>query len=252
MIDIHSHILPGLDDGPANWDETISMCKRALSDGIHTIVATPHRRLDRFPFSKEAVLTKVKTLNEILSSNPETQGLKILPGSEIYLEADILKIIYRGDIIFVGNRQPNSTTGVVRYFLLELLDPFVPSPLLKIVSKLVDKSIIPIIAHPERNSMIRRNGSILKELVDAGGLSQVTASSITGGFGRKIRKYVEGLFACNLVHVIATDAHSKTGRPPLLSKAVSEAGKKTGLEKARMMVTTVPGAIINGRKLETG
>jgi len=106
------------------------------------------------------------------------------------------------------------------------------------------------LSHPERNAMIQRNSKLLYKLIQAGALSQVTAMSITGEFGRDIQKFTKKLTHKDLVHIIASDAHSKDRRPPVLSRAVEATAKIIGSERAEMMVKEIPQAVIEGRKVE--
>ena len=284
MIDIHSHILPHLDDGAKDWNESLEMCEIALQDGIHTIVATPHMKPGVYLPTKELIFSKVKELNQRIrheargtrqeskrpNSHPSPHTsrlthhvprtsplvLTILPGADTYFQPDILRQIEEGNALFLGEHgnpmNPMNSTNTMnffRYLLLELPDYFLFPQVKELIKELRSKHIVPILSHPERNSMIQRNKNILKELIQAGALSQVTAMSLTGEFGKDIKKFSKTLLSHNLVHLIASDSHSKDRRPPILSPAVAEAAKVIGRDKAEMMVKDTPQAIIEGKEV---
>ncbi len=277
MIDLHCHILPELDDGAKDWDESLAMCLIALKDGIHTIVATPHIKPGIYSPKKELILSKTKELNRLLkdkinsinstnsmnSKNPVT--LKILPGADIYFQPEIFNQLKEGTALFLGQpidldwaepknpmnpKNSRNSMNYFRYVLLELTDYFLFPQVKELIKELKGKGIIPILSHPERNMVIQRNSKLLYELIQAGALSQVTAMSVTGEFGREIQKITKKLITKDLVHIIASDAHSKDRRPPILSRAVKEAAKMIGTERAEMMVKEIPQAVLEGRMIE--
>ena len=276
MIDLHAHILPDLDDGARDWDETLAMCTLARDDGIHTIVATPHIKPGVYSPSRALIFKKVAELNARLtahrSSLPSSgvksetlevtphdsrftvHALTVLPGADNSFEPDILRQIENGVALTIGADflSPNSlpSTDIFRYVLLELSDYFLFPQVKDCIRKLREKNIVPILSHPERNAMIQKNYKLLGELIQAGALSQVTAMSVTGEFGKEIKKLTRTLIKKNLVHIIATDAHSKDQRPPILSRAVSEAADLIGSEKAASMVQGIPQAIIKGKEID--
>jgi len=137
----------------------------------------------------------------------------------------------------------------LRYVLLELSDYFLLPQVKDLIRKLREKNIVPVLSHPERIAMIQKNHKLLHELIQAGALSQVTAMSITGEFGKEIKKLTRTLIRKNLAHVIASDSHSKDRRPPILSQAVSEVADLIGSDKAELMVQGIPRAIIEGKEV---
>jgi protein-tyrosine phosphatase len=273
MIDLHTHILPDLDDGAKDWQETLDMCAIALNDGIHTIVATPHVKRGMYTPTKELILSKVVELNSRLtlhasrftpspsSVNRQALGvtsdtsrftlhaLTVLPGADNAFEPDILKQIEEGTALCLAHPM-NSTNPTFRYVLLELSDYFLFPQVKDLIRKLREKNIVPVLSHPERIAMIQRNHKLLHEFIQAGALAQVTAMSITGEFGKEIKKFTRTLVKKNLAHIIATDAHSRDRRPPILSRAVSEVADLIGSDKAELMVRDIPRAIIEGREVE--
>ena len=234
MIDIHSHILPGLDDGPDDIGESIRMCRMAADDGIHTIVATPHMLKGIYHFSKKDVLKKVEELNSAIKA--KNIPLTILPGAEIVIDPNILALIHKGDLLTMNN--------CGSHVLLELTDYFPKEQIENFIKNLTENYVIPIISHPERNITIQKNINILSRFVKAGALSQITAMSITGDFGTRAQKTSKEILKSGLAHVIATDAHSSTWRPPILSNGVRAAKKIIGEDNAIKMVTKTPELII--------
>ena len=247
MIDLHCHILPDVDDGPREWQESIEMCEIAFRDGIHTIVATPHIKPGVYEPEKNLILSRIKELNRRIektkwvTSPTGSVPLTILPGAEVHLQLDIISKI---DDVAI-----NPSTGPIRYFCLELPDYFLFSRVKDLIRELRSKNIIPILTHPERNLTIMRNIRLLFEFIKAGVLSQVTAMSITGEFNREIQKITRKMITSNLVHIIASDAHSKDGRPPILSRAVKETAKIIGIDRAEKMVQDIPQAVIEGKEV---
>jgi protein-tyrosine phosphatase len=239
MIDMHSHILPGLDDGPYDIGESVRMCRIAVDDGIHTIVATPHMLKGIYNFSREDVLNKVRKLNSVLKT--KNIPLTILPGAEIVMDPDILSLIQKDVLVTVNNGGS--------HIFLELIDYFPKKQIEDFIKNLTENNIIPIIAHPERNIIIQKNINILSRFVKAGALSQITAMSITGNFGRKAQKTAEKLLKEKLTHIIATDSHSSTWRPPVLSSGLKAAEEIIGKNNAIKMVTETPELIIQKQKL---
>ncbi len=240
MIDIHCHILPELDDGSESLDETLEMCRMAVADGITTTVASPHQQDGVYQTSADAIFTAVQTVSDRLKQ--ENIPLELLPGADVRVEIETGEKILSGEIVSINNTK--------RYFLLEFPAHSIPMNIDKLLFNLLMKNITPILTHPERILEVQENPNRVFELVSMGVLSQVTAMSVTGGFGSRIRKCANTLLKHNLVHIIASDAHSISHRPPILSEAVRTVAKILDEEQAQSMVTTVPGKIIRGESVE--
>lgn len=233
MIDLHCHILPAVDDGAKTLDESIQMCQIAEADGITAIVATPHSMNGLYSNQKETVCQKVCELNEILKR--EKIDVTILPGLDLHLYPELILHLKEGKILTVNNK------GC--YLIVEFPD-VISSQVESLCFNLQVSGVIPIISHPERNYSFQKNPQMLQDFVDRGALVQITAMSITGGFGKEAEKTVISFLKKELVHIIATDAHSIDRRPPLLSRAVKIAAKIVGEREAWKMVATTPGEII--------
>ena len=237
MIDLHCHILPGVDDGPVSQDESIAMARRAVKDGIQTIVATPHTLNGIYLNPAEEIISKVANLREMLLRN--NLQLELHAAADVHLCPHMLELVASGDAFTVNDEK--------KYILLELPSQAIPKGVKDEIFELKLHGITPIITHPERNAIIQHDSDILYDLVSMGALGQVTAMSLTGGFGVFVRRAAEVMLKQRLVHIIASDAHSSDNRPPVLSRAVEHAAEILGSYKEAMrMVTEVPAAILAG------
>jgi protein-tyrosine phosphatase len=241
MIDIHAHILPGLDDGAKNWEQSLEMARMAVQDGIRIMVATPHLFKGRaFNLSqindKDLILQHVAQLRQKLSQ--AQIPLEIIPGCDFPLGFESLKLLDDGQALTINDAN--------RYLLLELPDTSLPPAMEEICFQLQSKGITPIITHPERHMIIQEMPQKLKRLIDLGCLVQMTGNSLTGWFGRRVKKISRQLLKLGYVHLLATDAHDPKERPPLLSQAVTELSRLIGENRAQAMVNDIPEKIITG------
>jgi protein-tyrosine phosphatase len=198
MIDIHSHILPGMDDGAQDLNESIEMAKHAVKEGVHTIIATPHHCNGIYNNTKQDILKKVEELNTELVVRGIS--LKILPGQEIRINGEIYENYLLDEIMTVNNAN--------KYLFIEFPKDEIPLYTEKLFFDLQIEGLTPIIVHPERNRVILHKPNILYNLVKNGALSQITASSIVGLFGRNIANLSQYLIGANLTHFIASDSHN--------------------------------------------
>ncbi|MED4044791.1 tyrosine protein phosphatase [Priestia aryabhattai] len=221
MIDLHCHILSGIDDGALNDEVSIKMAREAVLEGIHTIVATPHHQNGRYLNEKKDIVQYVQKLNELLEK--EKILLTILPGQEIRLYGEILDD-YQAEKILTLN-----DTG--KYLFIEFPSSQVPHYAERLLFDIQSKGLIPIIVHPERNSRLLEKPDLLYKLITNGALAQVTAGSLTGRFGKKIKKFSHQLIQSNLVHFVSSDAHNLEGRSFYMREALevieSEHGQDT-------------------------
>ena len=241
MIDLHCHILPGVDDGAQSPEESLSMARKAVEDGIHTIVATPHTLNGIYFNPVRKVISRVSDLQDVLLKNHI--NLRLYAGADVYLSPHMLEQIEGGDACTINNAK--------RYMLLEFPPQALPPGVKDEIFTLKVNGITPIITHPERHSVIQHDMDILYELVSMGALCQVTAMSITGDFGGTVRQCSNMLLKHRLIHVIASDAHSSETRPPVLSQALEATAEIMGsYEDAERMVTEAPASILSGKTLE--
>ncbi|QIZ05654.1 tyrosine protein phosphatase [Priestia megaterium] len=219
MIDVHCHILPGIDDGARDLSESIEMAKKAVEQGIHTIVATPHHLNNRYENPKQTIIDKVRDLNKLLLE--EKIDLNVLPGQETRIYGEMVEGYERGGILPIDNTQ---------YVLVEFSSSHVPRYTEKLFYDLRTKGLIPVIVHPERNQEIIERPELLYQLVKKGALSQVTAASVCGYFGKKINTFSLQLIEANLTHFIASDAHNTSNRTFRMKEAFDIIQEKYGNE----------------------
>ena len=240
MFDLHSHILPGLDDGAKTIEESMKMLRAAAGDGIRGMAATPHGKDVREAGALGLVSGHVETLNWL--AGEETLDIKIYVGMENHLTPDLPELVISGRALPIN---------VGPYILVELPFDSLPDFTNDVLARLQDQGLTPLIAHPERQADIMRDPSIMGDVVGRGMLGQVTSTCILGRFGSEARDTAEILLKKGWVHVISTDCHRPTGpRAPKMADAVVEAGRIVGLETARAMVVDVPRSILMGRPIE--
>lgn len=235
MIDLHSHILPGLDDGATDLDDALEIARAAVADGITTLAATPHVRED-YPTTADAMEGGVRQLRRAFER--EGIGLELLPGGEVSLEQ--LDRLSRDELRRFG------LGGNPKYLLLETPYSGWPQPFPEIVSRLSSSGVVAVVAHPERNQAVQSELARVEELVAAGALIQVTAASLDGRLGSRIRACADRLVVAGLVHMVASDAHTAGIREAGLSQARSAIGDA---ELAHWLLQSVPQAIIGDAEL---
>lgn len=217
MIDIHCHILHGVDDGPKTLEESLNMARVAIKDGITTIVATPHHKNNQYDNPKSTIMQKVEELNVALMQ--EGIPLNILPGQEVRIYGEILDDYYKKDVL---------TINQTKYLFIEFPSSTVPRYAERLLYELQTEGIIPIIVHPERNKELQEKTDLLYQFVKNGALTQVTAASILGYFGKNVKRFSEQLIECNLTHFIASDAHNTDNRTFKVNDANEQIRKKFG------------------------
>lgn len=239
MIDIHCHILPGVDDGAAALDDSVAIAEAAVVDGTRTVVATPHGAGWAYTGSLSETQRRVSELQAELTRREV--DLEVLVGLEVHVTPELASLHAQGSIY---------TLNGSRYLLVEFPPQVLPAYTDQVLFDLQLRQLVPVIAHPERNLVIAAKPEILWRMVSRGMLAQVTAGSLTGLFGPKTREVAELLVTHHMVHVIASDAHSVAGRGPALSAAVRRVGELIGREAAGSMVTTRPLAILRNESVQ--
>ncbi|TFE28187.1 tyrosine-protein phosphatase [Cohnella luojiensis] len=196
MIDIHTHILPGLDDGAANWEETLNLARAAATEGISTIIATPHHANGRYTNRAIEVAKHALRINEQLKAAGVPVVIKT--GQEIRIHDDLLDAWYREELL---------TLAGSNYVLIELPSSHIPSKIHELIHEFHVMKLKLIIAHPERNAEIVKYPERLAQLVDEGAFAQVTTHSLLGSFGRQIERTAWSLCKSGLIHIVSSDAH---------------------------------------------
>ena len=235
MVDIHSHILPEVDDGPKSWDVSVAMCQAAAADGITHMVATPHAN-DRYPYDREHLQGVLERLQEKAGAAP-----KLSLGCDFHLSYENIQ-----DALIHPKRY---VIGNTRYLLVEFSNYGIPQQTSDSFQKLGDCGMTPVITHPERNPILRENLQRVVEWAEQGCVVQVTGSSFTGFWGEKSLRAATWLLEHQAVHVLATDAHEMQKRIPILSTARDAAAAICGPEIAEALVEDNPRAVIQDQPL---
>ena len=226
MIDLHSHVLPGVDDGARDLDEAVRMCRAAAADGVFAIAATPHVRHDH-PTTADALESALAGLRTAVGAEP-----RLLPGGELDL-AELARPL--------DELRRFALAGNPGYLLVEMPYHGWPLGLTDVVVRLRADGITAVVAHPERNPDVQNALELLRPAVDEGALVQLTAASVDGRLGRAARACARGLLDAGLAHLVASDAHSPGVRAIGLSSASSALG---GGPLARWLTLDVPRAIV--------
>jgi protein-tyrosine phosphatase len=235
MVDIHSHILPEVDDGARSWEMAVHMCHMALQDGIEHMVATPHAN-SRFAYDRNWLRGVLNELRQRVGPKP-----RLSLGCDFHFSYENLKSLAEAP-----NRYTIEDTP---YLLVELSDFSVPPSVTDELDDLLRRGLQPIITHPERNLLLQRRPERVLEWVRLGCVVQVTASALTGRWGEKAKKVARWLLEREAVHILATDSHSVEARPPILSSARDLVSRSFGAEVAQALVDDNPRAVVSGQPL---
>lgn len=239
MIDLHCHFLPGVDDGAQTLDEALALARAAVADGIRVAVLTPHVHPGRYANCRRSLLPHFQAFRAALAD--AGIALEIRLGGEVRLGVEALELLLDDDIPFLG------TLDGGRAMLLELPHQTLPVGCAQFVEKLLALGVRPLLAHPERNKAIMAQPERLVPLLDAGCRLQVTAGSLCGCFGEGAKSTAVKLLENGWVHVLATDAHNLSHRPPALADGRRAAAAIVGDALAWEMVSGRP-----QRMLEAG
>ena len=240
MYDLHCHILPNIDDGPSSVEETRIMLEIAAQEGIKVIAATHHFNEEELTVADYLELhgTYYKHIQSVLEGLKS--NIQIVTGAEVMISPFLLQL----------NELHNLCINGSRYLLIELPMMDVPEYTQGVIYNLRIKGITPIIAHPERNRWIMENPALLIPLIELGTLIQVNSGSITGDFGRNIKRCVKFLVKHNMVHLVATDAHSADKRPPRIRKAAQTLKRWVDQQRAEKILYETPQNILNNVMLQ--
>ena len=235
MVDIHTHVLYGLDDGAATLADSVAMLRAAARQGTRVMVATPHAN-HRYRFDPVLVRARVAELQELV---PEVE---LRCGCDLHLSFENVRDVLEHPTRYSIHAGP--------YLLVELADAVVSPAITEVLGLLVREGLRPVITHPERNPWLRERTETLAAWVRAGCLLQLTAQSLTGGFGRRARAAAEALISRGLAHAVASDCHDCERRPPNLREARDLVCAAEGARIAEQLFEGNPGAIASGFVLE--
>jgi protein-tyrosine phosphatase len=233
MIDLHCHILPGIDDGAPTLEVALAMARAAVNDGIKTIACTPHIYPGLYENSQPIISAAIAEFEQALQQ--QNIPLVLTIGADTHLAPDLLQGIQSGRI---------PTLGHSRFLLLEPPHHVAPPRFEESVFQLLSAGIVPVITHPERLTWIETHYSKMASLVNAGAWMQITSGSLTGRFGRRPKYWAERMVDERLVHILATDSHHINKRPPFLAEGREAAALRCGTAEAFNMVDVRPRAIL--------
>ena len=235
MIDLHCHLLPGVDDGSANLETSLRLAQEAVTNGVDYALLTPHHMNGVYVNHRADVIKQTQAFQDKLTKHGTK--LTVFPGQEVRINGDLLTALDQNDILFAdeGNH----------YLMLEFPDDDVPAYTDQMIYDLQQRGIIPIIVHPERNTMIMKQPDLLLNLLQKGCLSQLTASSYVGTFGKKVETFCHQLIAAGQGYVFASDVHNLPGRKYEMREAFEQLRKEFGNELAETFEGNAK-VIING------
>jgi protein-tyrosine phosphatase len=235
MVDIHSHILPGLDDGAKNLDDSLGMLKIAIAGGTTDIVATPHAN-GEFNFDPALIAQKRAELTAAAG-----QSIRIYTGCDFHLQYENIQDALEHPTRYTINHKS--------YLLVEFSDLLIFHTTGEIFSQLRSAGMIPVITHPERNLLLQKRFDSIGQWVADGACLQVTAQSFLGRFGRHAREFAEKLMKAGIVHFVASDAHGCDGRTPDLRGAFEYVAGRYGPKRAERLFVVNPRAAVHGESL---
>ena len=238
FVDIHCHLLPGIDDGSQSWEQSLEMAAIAVGDGIARIVATPHQ-LGNFGHN-HGRLIRAKTIELQQQLDQHEVGLRVLPGADVRIEDGMIEKLCDGDVLTLADRG--------RHVLLELPHELF-FPMDDVLARLRRANLVGILSHPERNQGLLKQPRIVESLVNHGCLMQVTCGSLMGTFGPASQQMAEWMLQQGLVHFLATDAHGPQARRPLMRRAFERAAQLVGEEIATDLCCRNPSAVVAGEEL---
>lgn len=238
MIDLHAHILPGVDDGPATWAAAFELCRQLVSQGVTGVVVTPHFQPGGYPDTGQVLDLAAELADKLcLAGVP----LTVYPGAEVYLVPELPQLVADRAVLTLNNAG--------RYLLLELPLEELPSCTENVIFSLMLDGITPILAHPERNARLQAKPNLLTTLVERGALVQVNAGSLAGEFGPKVQKFAAILVRQGMVHFLGSDAHCPRRRPPLWPVALPWLEKLAGREAVLALTINNPAALLAGAEI---
>jgi len=239
MIDLHCHLLPGIDDGPSSMEDSLKLCRIAVSDGITHAIVTPHIHPGRWENTRQSIARDCHALEQALARN--NIPLKLGFAGEIRLSDQLPRQVENYETPFYGEM------GGFKIMLLEFPHGHIIPGSNKLVSWLLDRGIRPLIAHPERNRQVMRDIEMISPFVEAGCMLQLTGGSLLGLFGESVRRVALELLERNWVDVVASDGHNDTVRQPVLSGVHSFLGDNFGHETAARLLCSTPLDMISGQ-----
>lgn len=202
MVDLHCHLLPLVDDGPASVEQALRLAEQAAGEGVTRLIATPHLFHPQFETTDVNVRLIVAELNVLLKQR--NIPITVYPGHEVRLTGELIEEVKTGVALSLADS---------RYLLVEFPSTGIPSYARQVFAELISDGYIPVIAHPEKNKAIIQNPTLLFDLISNGAISQVTCASLIGKYGKDVQRFAVALLENGLAHLVASDAHHEEKRP---------------------------------------
>jgi protein-tyrosine phosphatase len=233
MFDLHSHILPGIDDGAANLDESLAMARAYVAQGVSVVACTPHILPGVYHNTGPDIRLRVTKLQGELDA--QDIPLRLLTGADNHIVPDFIDGLKQGRLL---------TLGDTSYVLVEPPHHVAPVRLEDLFFSILLAGYIPILTHPERLTWIEGKYAVIENLAARGVWMQITASSLTGSFGSRAKFWAQRMLKQGLVHILATDAHNTRSRTPEFLAGMTAAEQLVGAQEAHHLVVTRPYGII--------
>ncbi|WP_203649332.1 tyrosine-protein phosphatase [Secundilactobacillus yichangensis] len=235
MIDLHCHLLPGVDDGSANLDNSLKLATEAVNNGVEYALLTPHHMNGVYINHRVDVIRETAEFQKQLRAH--SIHLTVFPGQEVRINGELLRALDQHDILFADEGD--------QYLMLEFPDDDVPAYTADMIYQLQQRGVIPVIVHPERNTKIMSHPDLIYDLLQKGCLSQITASSFVGTFGEKVEHFSQQLVKAGQCYIFASDAHNLPGRKYEMKEAFDKLQVEFGRELVEEFEDNAK-AIING------
>ncbi len=239
-VDMHSHILPYLDDGAKNWEEFLAIAQKVVAEGITDLVCTPHYIIGEMEFSLEKYYTLLEKAKGILME----QGLRLnlIPGSEVFFVPELMLHLENGKLVTINSQY--------KYLLIELAALDIPIYLEQVFLELKARGITPIVAHPERSGGFGEEPDFLAKLIKQGALCQLNVGSITGKYGDAVKKRAELFLKSRMIHLLGSDTHNADKGSANYVQGLAEIEKLVGRAKAIELRKINPRQVIRGEELK--
>lgn len=239
MIDIHSHILPNIDDGSRSIEETFNLIKEAKNVGFEAIIATSHYIEDYYETDTPEREVWIKAIYENLQA--KNIDMKLYLGNEIYISENLVSLLEEGKA---------STINDTSYVLFELPLNAEPMNLYQVIYEMQQCKLVPILAHPERYSFVQKDPELIYDLIQKGVLIQSNYGSIIGQYGEKAEMIVKKFLENNMIHFLGSDAHRQNTIYPKIPQILSELNGIIGEEKVEELTTTNPKLVLQNKKIQ--